>query len=148
MESLWKTLFRTVFLLSILQILRSQHRKTVSGKASNIYIEMIDLLIQYVDMMLIRCRHINSVSWQQNDTLLTSLYQRWYRGDTSTLKRYRHRVTDSDGFVNTKTIMKNDVETMHKLWLIFYRVYSSKINSVVDLLLRFGAIWVNFEIYA
>ena len=33
----------------------------------------------------------------------------------STLKRYRHRVTDSDGFVNTKTILKNDVETMHKL---------------------------------
>ena len=75
--------------------------------------------------MLIWCWYDVAISiafqWQQNDTLLTSLYQCWYGGDTSTLKRYRHRVTDSDGFVNTKTILKNDVETMHKLWLIFYR---------------------------
>ena len=71
---------------------------------------MIDLLIHYVDMMLIRCRHINSVS------MATKHYQhRFINVDTSTLKRYRHRVTKSDGFVNTKTMVKNDVETMHKL---------------------------------
>ena len=75
--------------------------------------------------MLIWCWYDAAISiafqWQQNDTLSTSLYQCWYSGDTSTLKRYRHRVTESDGFVNTKTMVKNDVETMHKLWLIFYR---------------------------
>ena len=73
---------------------------------------MIDLLIQYVDMMLIRCRHINSVSMTTKRYIINIALS---CGDTSILKRYRHRVTDSDGFVNTKTILKNDVETMHKL---------------------------------
>ena len=76
---------------------------------------MIDLLIQYVDMMLIRCRHINSVSMTTKRYIINIALSMLIRGDTSTLKRYRHRVTDSDGFVNTKTILKNDVETMHKL---------------------------------
>ena len=68
---------------------------------------MIDLLIQYVDMMLIRCRHINSVSMTTKRYIINIAL--------SMLIRYRHRVTNSDGFVNTKTILKNDVETMHKL---------------------------------
>ena len=76
---------------------------------------MIDLLIQYVDSMLIRCRHINSVSMTTKRYIINIALSMLIRGDTSTLKRYRHRVTDSDGFVNTKTILKNDVETMHKL---------------------------------
>ena len=66
-------------------------------------------------MMLIRCRHINSVSMTTKRYIINIALSTLIRGDTSTLKRYRHRVTDSDGFVNTKTIMKNDVETMHKL---------------------------------
>ena len=54
----------------------------------------------------------------------------------STLKRYRHHVTDSAGFVNTRTMVKNNVETMNKLCLIFYHFYRiyGQLSEIEDLL--------------
>ena len=63
--------------------------------------------------LLIRCRHIISVSMTTKRYIMRIAL-------SMLIKRYRHRVTDSDGFVNTRTMVKNNVETMNKLWLIFY----------------------------